>query len=147
SEHEENKNDPYILAHSKVFQTSMLRNKRIILAYLNERLERIKEYRWSSGSGILAPQLKSAMSPIELSFFAQHDKMLSEYHQAIGLDLTIDILQPPKELFIEVRVIKEFGEVVLASGSTVNLKLHTSHFLRRSDVGTLISQGVLEHIV
>ncbi|EFA78483.1 GINS complex subunit 1 [Heterostelium album PN500] len=145
-ENEETKNTPYIIAHSQVFHNSILRNKRIILAYLNERLERIKEYRWNSGSGILQPQLKESMSPNEVNFFTQHDKLLTEYHQELGLDLTMDVLQPPKELFIEVRVIKEFGEVVLASGSSVQFKLHTTHFLRRSDVGNLITQGILEHI-
>eukprot|EP01133_Synstelium_polycarpum_P009172 gene9172-10763_t len=87
------------------------------------------------------------MSANEINFFTSHDKLLAEYHQSIGLDLTIDVLQPPKELKIEVRVIKEMGEIVLNSGTTVNLKLNTSHFLRRSDVGHLITEGALEHII
>ena len=50
---------------------------------------------------------------------------------------------PPKDPFIEVRVLKDYGEITTDSG-TVNLQKNTVHFLRRSDVELLIRQGVLE---
>ncbi|KAF2071576.1 hypothetical protein CYY_007109 [Polysphondylium violaceum] len=146
SEHLEDKKTPYILSHSAVFQLSILRNKRCILAYLMERLNRIREYRWNSGTSLLSTDLKENLSPNESKFFADYDRLLTDYNAKIGLDLTMDP-QPPKELFIEVRVLKELGQVVLNSGITVNLHLNTTHFLRRSDVSNLIAQGSLEHIV
>ncbi|KYQ93315.1 GINS complex subunit 1 [Tieghemostelium lacteum] len=141
------KTTPYFLAHTYVFHSSAARNKRCILAYLMERSKRIREFRWNSGGGLLSVNLKENMSQDELDYFNDYDKLLNEYHTNVGLDLTIDTEQPPKELFIEVRVLKELGQVVLNSGGTVNLHLNTTHFLRRSDVGGLISQGVLEHII
>ncbi|EGG24742.1 hypothetical protein DFA_02986 [Cavenderia fasciculata] len=118
SHHYDKSKSPYNI----VLKTSVDRNKRCILAYLNERLERIKEFRWNSGSGVLDSHFKEHMSVNEIQFFTNHDKLLAEYHQNIGMDLTVDINQPPKDLLIEVRVIKEFGEVILNSGATVNLK-------------------------
>lgn len=52
-------------------------------------------------------------------------------------------LKPPKDLFVEVRVLKDYGEIVTDKG-TVNLKKNTVHYLRRTDVELLIRQGVLE---
>jgi hypothetical protein len=35
---------------------------------------------------------------------------------------------------------------VTESGNTLNLKANTTHYVRRSDVETLIHQGLLEHL-
>jgi hypothetical protein len=43
-------------------------------------------------------------------------------------------------------MIAEVGAFVTSSGNTINLKANTTHYLRRSDVETLIRQGVLEHL-
>ncbi|EAL62807.1 GINS complex subunit 1 [Dictyostelium discoideum AX4] len=146
TEHKEQKKEPFYLQHAITFHNSINRDKRCILAYLNERLNRIKEYRWSSGQSLLPDQLKERLSQNEIQFFSEYDKILTEYNSKVGLDLTIDP-QPPKELYIEVRVIKELGEVVLNSGCTVNLNLNTTHFLKRSDITNLVKNGSLEHII
>ncbi len=52
-------------------------------------------------------------------------------------------LQPPKHLYIEVRVLQDYGDVVTASGS-VTLKKGERLLLKRSDIEHLIRQGVLE---
>ena len=54
-------------------------------------------------------------------------------------------LQPPKDLYIEVRVVVDCGEIMTDTGS-VNLEAGTVHFLRRSDVEHLIRQGMLEQM-
>ncbi|EGC29815.1 hypothetical protein DICPUDRAFT_84206 [Dictyostelium purpureum] len=140
------KSQPYYLSNSMTYFSVIYRDKRCVLAYLNERLKRIKEYRWSSGNGLLPDQLKEKLSQDEIQFFSDYDKNLTDYNIKVGLDLTVDP-QPPKDLYVEVRVIKELGQVVLNSGATVTLNLNTTHFLKRSDVSNLISQGSLEHIV
>ena len=51
---------------------------------------------------------------------------------------------PPKVLYVEVRVLRDCGEVMTESG-VVNLEAHSQHFLRRVDVEQLIRQiGLLE---
>ena len=54
-----------------------------------------------------------------------------------NLDLTVD-LQPPKELFIEVRIKKDYGTVMLPESGQVQLKKNTTHLLRRSEVEHLV---------
>ncbi len=53
-------------------------------------------------------------------------------------------MTPPKELFIEVRVKKDYGTVTLTESGTVNLRKNTTHLLRRSEVNDLIKGGVLQ---
>ena len=52
---------------------------------------------------------------------------------------------PPKDLFIEVRVLEDIGTIVTESGP-ITLKKNTQTLMRRSEAETLIRQGKLEHI-
>lgn len=62
----------------------------------------------------------------------------------MDLDLTSD-LQPPKDLYLEVRVLKDIRELYTESGP-INLELNSTHYLRRSDVEHLIRQGHLMQV-
>ena len=54
-------------------------------------------------------------------------------------------MQPPKDLYIEVRVLKDCGEIFTENGP-VNLEINSTHFLRRVDVESLIRQGMLVQV-
>ena len=72
-------------------------------------------------------------------------KVLTDYKaHYLDLDLTAAPL-PPKELFVEVRVVKDCGELQTEHGM-VNLQKNSQHFLRRTDVEHLIKQGYLLHL-
>ena len=45
---------------------------------------------------------------------------------------------------MEVRVLRDCGDIITDSGSTVHLQKNTVHHLRRTDVELLIRQGYLE---
>eukprot|EP01111_Echinosteliopsis_oligospora_P019164 TRINITY_DN9116_c0_g1_i2.p1 TRINITY_DN9116_c0_g1~~TRINITY_DN9116_c0_g1_i2.p1 ORF type:complete len:127 (+),score=19.54 TRINITY_DN9116_c0_g1_i2:317-697(+) len=125
----------------------MQRNKRCLLAYLMHRLQQIKGLRWDLGTSVIPDNIKTNLNPREVQFFSEYDKMLGDYMRSVNeLDLTMDLNQPPKNLFIEVRVKQDVGALVTESGNTINLRANTTHFLRRTDVEPLIRQGVLEHI-
>lgn len=89
-------------------------------------------------------EFQKSLSSQEMNFFSNYDRLLSEYMQGFHLDLTAD-LQPPKDLYIEVRVVKDCGEVLTESGP-IHLAMNTRHYLRRSDVEHLIRQGALVQI-
>ena len=55
-------------------------------------------------------------------------------------------LEPPKNLYVEVRVIKDCGMTTLPESGDVYLEKNTIHFLRRSDVETLARQEIVEQI-
>ena len=67
---------------------------------------------------------------------------MGDYQAALGIDLSAN-LQPPKDLMIEVRVLKDCGEIYTEQGP-VTLEVNSTHYLRRSDVEPLIRQGFLE---
>lgn len=127
-----------------VFYRSIQRNKRCALAYLYNRLRRITTYRWQAGPSA-ASHLADNMSPNETKFLADYNRLLTSYAAELDLDLTADP-QPPRDLYVEVRVNRDCGSVLTDSGP-VALKPGTAHFLKRSDVEHLIRSGALSHIV
>lgn len=126
-----------------VYMRSINRNKRCVLAYLMNRLWRIQAYRWEAGT-VATAHLAENMSAPETTFLTEYNKLLGAYSDKVQLDLTADA-QPPKDLYIEVRVLADCGSVVTDSGP-VTLKPGTAHFLKRADVEPLIRQGLLEHV-
>lgn len=81
------------------------------------------------------------MSPSEVQYFESYceqlDSYVGEYSNFCNLDLTVD-LTPPKELFIEVRIKKDLGQMILPESGQVLLNKNTTHLLRRSEVDSLI---------
>lgn len=107
------------------------RNKRCLLAYHRVRIEKIEEMCWS-GSDILE-QVQAAkgdedegekgalgaaeggsfssLSPEEEEYTRQYSDLLAAYKgQWTDIDLT-GSLEPPRDLFIDVRVLKDAGEI------------------------------------
>jgi GINS complex subunit 1 len=62
-----------------------------------------------------------------------------------SLDLTQN-LKPPKNLYIQVKCITEFGEFETEDGDIVVLKKNSLHLLPRVQCELLIAQGILEHV-
>ena len=110
---------------------SMRRNKRCLLAYHRTRTDKLEELVWS-GSDVLdlAGQQRrsttrgeayagangdsgasSSLSPQEEEYVRQYGDLLAAYKgQWTDIDLT-GSLEPPRDLFIDVRVLKDAGEI------------------------------------
>lgn len=124
--------EPATACNVLVNHLCMRRNKRCLLAYHRVRSEKLEEMCWS-GKDVLEqePQLQqdskqgapagagiaseagnqSSLSPEEEEYFRQYGDMLSAYKgQWTDIDLT-GSLEPPKDLFIDVRVMKDAGEI------------------------------------
>lgn len=127
----------------------LLRNRRCIVGYLYDRLLRIRALRWEYGS-VLPNTLRFHMSAEETDWFSQYKKSLATYMRSLGgeegLDITQD-MKPPKNLYIEVRCLRDYGEFEIDDGTTVLLKKNSQHFLPRGKCEQLIRQGVLEHVM
>ncbi|KAF9430736.1 DNA replication protein psf1 [Podila epigama] len=129
----------------KVHSIPLQRNKRVLMAYHRVRLEKIKEIAWSYST--LSEETRRKLSPDEIQFYAEYEKHKNRYTAQFGeVDLALDMLFPPKEIFITVRVIKDCGDIVTDSGATLSLKRNSEHFVKRSDVERLITQGYLIHV-
>ncbi|XP_061693540.1 DNA replication complex GINS protein PSF1 isoform X1 [Syngnathoides biaculeatus] len=151
----------------------LLRNRRCVTAYLYDRLLRIRALRWEYGS-VLPANVRFHMSAEEVSapdeirrpasadpparslvcaqlrWFGRYKKSLACFMRSVGggggLDVTQDT-KAPKSLYIQVRCVKDHGQLELDDGTLVLLKKNTQHFLPRCKCEHLIRQGVLEHVV
>lgn len=130
----------------QVRHTAKLWNKRCIIAYHLERLNRLKKLRWEYGNN-LPKEIVQNLSKEELEWFTKYNDNLFNYMSCLnegkGLDLTLYVT-PPKKLYIQVKCIRDYGQFDLDDGQPVMLKKDSIHFLPLSQCEKLIHQGVLE---
>ena len=110
----------------------MRRNKRCLLAYHRTRTDKLEEMVWNGNdiSDLAAQQQtslngnqegaaelgngegnSSSLSPEEEEYVRQYSDLLAAYKgQWTDIDLT-GSLEPPRDLFIDVRVLKDAGEI------------------------------------
>ncbi|KAI9894132.1 MAG: DNA replication protein psf1 [Vezdaea aestivalis] len=125
--------DPSVACFLLVNHLSMRRNKRCLLAYHRVRSDRLEEMCWNgvdvleqnpsgrdgamAGSSGRGGELgaegenSSSLSPEEEEYVRQYSDLLAAYKgQWTDIDLT-GSLEPPRDLFIDVRVLKDAGEI------------------------------------
>ena len=122
----------------------MRRNKRCLLAYHRTRTDKLEELVWngsdvvdlsgqqvreasgnSHGASASNDAATSSLSPQEEEYVRQYSDLLAAYKgQWTDIDLT-GSLEPPRDLFIDVRVLKDAGEIQTEYGY-VSLKYFTS---------------------
>jgi GINS complex subunit 1 len=109
---------------------AMRRNKRCLLAYHRTRTDKLEELVWSgsdlvdlagqqqrtaseaaNSSGMNGDGASNSLSPQEEDYMRQYGDLLAAYKgQWTDIDLT-GSLEPPRDLFIDVRVLKDAGEI------------------------------------
>lgn len=109
---------------------AMRRNKRCLLAYHRTRTDKLEELVWNGSdlvdlagqqqrtasgvgnvSGMNGDGTSSSLSPQEEDYMRQYGDLLAAYKgQWTDIDLT-GSLEPPRDLFIDVRVLKDAGEI------------------------------------
>ena len=125
---------------------SILRNKKALMIYLNERVKRIQSLRWTLGVG-LPDSISENLSHSERDYFTEYSKILNKYmgkKEGINMNLILD-RDPPKEHKVQVRCTKDHGVIYFKDG-VVDLKKDSVHLLRREEAQPLISEGVLEKL-
>lgn len=158
----------------------MRRNKRCLLAYHRTRTDKLEELVWngtdvgelsgqqvrdgSGAGGSGGPDTStSSLSPQEEDYVRQYSDLLAAYKgQWTDIDLT-GSLEPPRDLFIDVRVLKDAGEIqteygygvsdhhfrqgrVLTQCSAITLTKNSQFYVRQGDVERLIAQGYLQKL-
>ena len=177
----------------------MRRNKRCLLAYHRVRSDKLEEMCWrgidvleqagqsvpSPGRGepseassatrsgrVIETGSTNSLSPEEEEYVKQYSDMLAAYKgQWTDIDLT-GSLEPPRDLFIDVRVLKDAGEIqteygyVKGSSSvkrvmrdgiettnllsywrrSITLTKNSQFYVRKGDVERLIAQGYLQRL-
>ena len=154
--------DPATACALLVNHLSMRRNKRCLLSYHRVRTDKMEELCWS---GVDIADLQSAttsstsaqnhastnasntssLSAEEEQYMHAYSDLLAAYKgQWTDIDLT-GSLEPPRDIFIDVRVLKDAGEIQTEYGSLV-LTRNSQFFVRQADVERLIQQGYLQKL-
>lgn len=121
---------------------ALMRNKQCVLAYQRYRLGRLVQMLWHSGCGAstaasLPATTMDQLSTTEQSFLDGYRTLASDYR---GCFLDIDLgasLMPPKDVFVEIRVIRDCGEIMTEMGPK-RLMPGAQLYVRRCDVDNLI---------
>lgn len=135
----------------QVRHSALERNKRCLLAYLYNRMTKIKVLRWDFGS-VLPTDVRELLSDNEYQWFSKYSTNLATYMRYLGEDIgytginLTENLRPPKSLYIEVLCLSDYGKLELEDGDVITLKKNSRHFLPTSECQTLIRQGVLKQI-
>ena len=143
---EESEEKEGIKAALETHHHSILRNKKALMIYLNERVKRIQSLRWTLGVG-LPDSISENLSHSERDYFTEYSKILNKYmgkKEGINMNLILD-RDPPKEHKVQVRCTKDHGVIYFKDG-VVDLKKDSVHLLRREEAQPLISEGVLEKL-
>ncbi|KAI0339353.1 GINS complex Psf1 component [Trametopsis cervina] len=150
-----------------LYQTTILRNKRCLLAYHHHRLERLKDVYWNVGGAlplILSTMnatassasnagqnsdVRSRLSPHEVDFLRSYNTSILTFRSGVlateEVDLFAPVSRPPKDLHVHVRVVRDCGVIQTEVGA-IDFKRGQRFMVRRADVEHLIVQGYLEEV-
>lgn len=134
-----------------IIQTAINRNKRCLLAYHSHRVDRLRDMYWAVGGAlphILSNQdIRSKLSPHEVDYLRQYNSSVMEFRSEFSheLDITASITNPPKDLHVLVRVVRDCGIIQTELGS-IDFQRGQRFMVRRADIEHLIVQGYLQEV-
>lgn len=134
-----------------IIQTAISRNKRCLLAYHSHRVDRLRDMYWAVGGAlphILSNQeIRGKLSPHEVDYLRQYNGSVMEFRSEFSheLDITASITNPPKDLHVLVKVIRDCGVIQTELGS-IDFQKGQRFMVRRADIEHLIVQGYLEEV-
>jgi GINS complex subunit 1 len=142
---------PSVVAEIRIYHTATQHNKRCLLAYLANRVDMLKDAYWTSGGALphvlSDPDARQKMSPQEVDFLRAYNGLIMEYRSDVldVLDVAASLRSPPKDLNVEVHVVKDCGTIHTEQG-TIDFRKGRRFMVRRPDVEHLIVQGYLEEV-
>ncbi|KAI8880760.1 subunit of the GINS complex [Backusella circina FSU 941] len=142
--------DPNNMSQVMLYHLAVKRNKRVLFAYHRQRMNKLKELSWNVGlKSDYQRSIKNDLGKTEHKFLQEYNEILNTYKHSF---MEVDIggnggagLDPPVDLYIEVRVVRNGGEVNTEYG-VLNLSMGNQFYVRRTDVEGLIKAGYLKHV-
>lgn len=104
-------------------QAAIDRIKRCCCSYVEVRKQKLKALRWKY-YGMPPEEVRKNLSPEELEWIKNYSRMVSEYQLGFGqngLNLMLHT-NPPRNLQVQVKVLKDYGECETSDGTVINLK-------------------------
>jgi GINS complex subunit 1 len=134
-----------------IYQVAILRNKRCLLAYHSHRIDRLKDLFWSVGGALphllSSSDIRNKLSPHEVDFMKKYNSHVMDFRSEFSdeLDIMAGITEPPKDLNVLVKVVKDCGVIQTELGS-IDFQRGQRFMVRRADIEHLIVQGYLEEV-
>ncbi|KAF8996003.1 hypothetical protein BDQ17DRAFT_1250116 [Cyathus striatus] len=134
-----------------IIQTAINRNKRALLAYHAHRADRLRDMYWACGGALPHllgnTDLRSKLSPHEVDYLRQYNLNVMEFRSEFTyeLDIMASVTNPPRDLQVMVRVVKDCGVIQTELG-TIDFQKGQRFMVRRADIEHLIVQGYLEEV-
>lgn len=134
-----------------IHQTTILRNKRCLLAYHQHRMDFLKSLYWNLGGALPPllsnPAIRAALAPHEVDFLREYNTMVVDFRSDFTdeLDITSGIMNPPKDIHVLVRVVRDCGVIQTEAGA-IDFQKGQRFLVRRADIEHLIVQGYLEEV-
>lgn len=110
----------------------------------NQRRKKLEDLFWEVGN-FLEPNIGTKLSEQERSYYSEYSAIITEYSKSVGFDVLRDI-DPPKDLFVEVRVKRNTGTILMGDGF-YDFKEGQTHFLKRAEAAPLIKQGFFKQVL
>lgn len=127
------------LAAAGVYGLCQRRNKRCLLAYHRQRLLKLQKKAWLEQDTMDTTNL----SPAEQAFVRGYNEVLVSVKDMFGdIDLT-GSMEPPREMYVEVRCLEDAGEIQTEYG-VFDLSKNSQFYVRQSDVQRLVQQKLVE---
>lgn len=148
---EEEEPPPSVVTEIRIYHTAAQHDKRCLLAYLADRVDRLKATYWASGGALPFvlndTNMRQNMSPQEVDFLRAYNTLIMDYRSDVldVLDVAASLKSPPKDLNVEVHVIRDCGTIHTEQGS-IDFRKGRRFMVRRADVEHLIVQGYLEEV-
>ncbi|TIC18113.1 GINS complex, Psf1 component [Wallemia mellicola] len=146
--------DKPTLAQLTILNLCAQRNKRCLLGYHHHRLNKLRDLYWKSGAALAHllnehdnGGIRDELSPTEVDFLRGYSSLITQYKSPFldVVDITSGSLEPPKDLHISVRVVRDAG-LIETQGGPVDFRVGQRFMVRRSDVERLLVQGYLEQV-
>ena len=140
---------PTLMPTISIRHATIQRIKRCLLAYVYQRMNKIKSLRWTIGP-VLPEHMRNNLSIDELEFFSSYNQTLSSYMRAIGNNHSLDLTSfmiPPKKLFAHIKCLEDYGPYETSDGTIIQLTFNSEHYVLTADAEHLIQRKIGEHIV
>jgi len=122
---------------------------RALCTYQQERMNRIRTIKWTTGSTRLPESISSSMSPAEQTWYKNHLDILNEFinkGRTKGLNLNSDLEPPNTSNIITVKCNENVGNVMLRNGVSVTLQQNMIYTFPRNVIEQFIRLGQLEPV-
>lgn len=136
------KNDLENKGKLKLLKTRANQNKRCLMIYLQNRMEKMEKITWNLGN-IFPEQIQKNFDEKDKKYYEQYNHLIKQYSNLLSFsdyDLTKDYA-PPKDLYVEVRALENIDNIQTHEGK-INVEKNHSYSFRCNDIDHLLRRGL-----